>query len=331
MTAMDSSGRRAAKRNTGFLRSTPARVIKVAVLIAILVFVPPLIDNAYITRIFISAVMLGVMAAIFDLMIGYAGLVNFGYAGFIAVGAYTSALGNFHYGINPWLGLLTGGLLTALLGFLCGVITLRLRGLYVALMTFFVGEAIRFSLSNTPEFTRGMLGLSVAPYPDIFGIDFSRSNLYAYYYLLLVLTAAIMGFMWWLVKSRYGLAFEALREDQLATQSLGLNTTKYKLYNFTIASFLAGVMGAFYAHYLGILSPSPEEFGVYRTVEILSITYIGGRGTLWGSLFSGFLLIGFQEYFRALGPWRLVIFGALLVFVMLFARRGLAGLKKYFW
>src|SRR3546814_12849207 len=84
------------------------------------------------------------------------------------------------------------------------------------------------------------------------------------------------------------------------------------LYNFTIASFLAGVMGAFYAHYLGILSPSPEEFGVYRTVEILSIPYIGGRGTLWGSLFSGFLLIGCQEYFRGIGPWRLVIFGALL-------------------
>src|SRR3546814_20263303 len=90
-------------------------------------------------------------------------------------------------------------------------------------------------------------------------------------------------------------------------------------------------MCAFYAPYLGILSPRPEEFGVYRTVEILSITYIGGRGTLWGSLFSGFLLIGFQEYFRGLGPWRLVIFGALLVFVMLFARRGLAGLKKYLW
>lgn len=331
MTAMDTRESQAAKGAAGFLRSTPARIIKVAVLLAILIFVPPLIDNPYITRIFISAVMLGVMAAIFDLMIGYAGLVNFGYAGFIAIGAYTSALGTFHYGISPWLGLLTGGLLTAFVGFLCGVITLRLRGLYVALMTFFVGEAIRFSLSNTPEFTRGMLGLSVAPYPDIFGIDFSRGNLYAYYYLLLVLTAVIMGFMWWLVKSRYGLAFEALREDQLATQSLGLNTTKYKLYNFTIASFLAGVMGAFYAHYLGILSPSPEEFGVYRTVEILSITYIGGRGTLWGSLFSGFLLIGFQEYFRALGPWRLVIFGALLVFVMLFARRGLAGLKKYLW
>jgi len=315
----------------GLLRSSPARVAKVAVLLALLLFLPPLIDNPYITRIFISAVMLGVMAAIYDLMIGYAGLINFGYAGFIGVGAYASALGQLHYGISPWLGLLVGGALTAVVGFLVGVITLRLRGLYIALLTFFVGEAIRFSISNTPDFTRGMLGLSVDPFPDLLGIDFSRTNLFSYYYLLLLLAALIMGFMWWLVKSRYGLAFEALREDQLATQSLGLNTTKYKLYNFTIASFLAGVMGAFYAHYLGILSPTPEEFGVYRTVEILSITYIGGRGTLWGSLFSGFLLIGFQEYFRGLGPWRLVIFGSLLVFVMLFARRGLAGLKKYVW
>src|SRR3546814_5338137 len=136
--------------------------------------VPTLLDDPYVTRIVISARMLGVMAASYDLMIGYAGLVNFGYAGFIAVGAYTSALGEFHYGISPWLGLFFGGVLSALLGFLLGVITLRLRGLYVALMTFFVGEAIRFSISNTPEFTRGMLSSSVAPFPDDFGIDFGR-------------------------------------------------------------------------------------------------------------------------------------------------------------
>lgn len=311
--------------------STPARVLKIALLIALLILAPPLIDNDYITRIFISAIMMGLMAAIFDLMIGYAGLINFGYAGFIAVGAYTSALGTFNYGISPWLGLLTGGLMTALVGFLAGIITLRLRGLYIALMTFFVGEAIRFTISNTPDYTRGMLGLSVPPFPDVLGFDFSRGELLNYYYLLLVLGTIIMGLMWWLVKSRFGLAFEALREDQLASQSLGLNTTKYKLYNFTIASFFAGVMGSFYAHYISILSPTPEEFGVYRTVEILTIAYVGGRGTLWGSLFAGFLLIGFQEYFRGLGPWRLVIFGCLLIFVMLFARKGLSGLKKYFW
>lgn len=310
---------------------TTFRIAKLAALVAILVLVPPLSDNPFITTVFISALMFGIFGAIYDLMIGYAGLINFGYGGFIAVGAYTSALAAFHYGINPWAGLLLAGLLTALVGFFAGVITLRLRGLYLALMTFFVGEAIRFSISNTPEYTRGVLGLTVEPFPGFLGIDFSRADLLPYYYVLLVLGAIILISMWLLVRSKVGLAFKALREDQLATESLGLNATKYKLLNFTIASFFTGVMGAYYAHYLGILSPTPEEFGVPRTVEILVITYVGGRGTLWGSLFAGFLLIGFQEYFRGLGPWRLVLFGALLIFVMLFARKGLAGLKKYVW
>lgn len=310
---------------------TPMRIAKVAVLLALLIGIPPLVDQSFITRIFISALMMGVIAAIYDLMIGYAGLINFGYAGFLAVGAYASGLGTLHYGISPWAGLLVGGIMTGLVGFVAGIITLRLKGLYVALMTFFTGEAIRLTISNTPDFTRGMQGLSVAEFPSILGLDFARDNLLNYYFLLLILAGIIMAFMAWLVNSRIGLAFKALREDQLATESLGINTTKYKLYNFTIASFLAGVMGSFYAHYLGILSPTRTEFGVPRTVEILTITYVGGRGSLWGALFAGFLLIGFQEYFRGLGPWRLVLFGALLIFVMLYARRGLAGLKKYVW
>ncbi len=310
---------------------TAFRVAKLAVLIALLVLVPPLADTPFITTVFISALMFGIFGAIYDLMIGYAGLINFGYGGFIAVGAYTSALGAFHYGISPWLGLLLGGLVTAGVGLFTGVVALRLRGLYLALMTFFLGETIRFSISNTPEYTRGVLGLTVEPFPSFLGIDFSRATLLPYYYVLLVLGAFILVAMWLLVRSKVGLAFKALREDELATESLGLNTTKYKLLNFTVASFFTGVMGAYYAHYLGILSPTPEEFGVPRTVEILVIAYVGGRGTLWGSLFAGFLLIGFQEYFRGIGPWRLVLFGVLLILVMLFARRGLAGLKKYVW
>ncbi len=134
-----------------------------------------------------------------------------------------------------------------------------------------------------------------------------------------------------LVSSRIGLAFKAIREDQLATESLGLSATRYKLLSFTVASFFTGVMGSYYAHYLGILTPSPEEFGVSRTVEVLTVAYVGGRGTLWGSLFAGLLLVGFQEYFRSLGAWRLIMYGALLIIVMLFAPKGLAGLKKYVW
>lgn len=312
-------------------RLTAIRVAKVAALVALLALVPPLADNPFVTTVFISALMFGIFGAIYDLMLGYAGLVNFGYAGFIAAGAYASALASFHFGITPWAGLLIGGLIAAALGLFAGLITLRLKGLYLALMTFFVGEALRFTIANTPEYTRGVLGLSVEPFPSVLGIDFGRANLLSYYFLLVILGAAILAAMWFLVRSKIGLAFKAIREDQLAAESLGLNTTKYKLLNFTIASFFTGIMGAYYAHYLGILSPTPEEFGVPRTVEVLTIAYVGGRGTLWGSLFAGFLLIGFQEYFRGIGPWRLVLFGVLLIVVMLFARRGLAGLKKYVW
>ncbi|HLI11229.1 MAG TPA: branched-chain amino acid ABC transporter permease [Alphaproteobacteria bacterium] len=311
---------------------TPLRLAKLALLAFFLLGLPALLDIPYVTSIYISALMFGIFGAIYDLMIGYAGLSNFGFAGFLAVGAYTSALGAVHDGISPWLGLLLGGLAAALVGLVTGVITLRLRGLYLGLITWFVGEGIRFSISNTPGYTRGVLGLSVPPFPDILGIDFSRGgDALAYYYLLIVLGAAIMAAMHLLVRSRIGLAFKAIREDQLATESLGLSATKYKLINFVVAMFFTGVMGAFYAHYLGILTPTPEEFGVPRTVEILTLAYVGGRGTLWGSLFAAFLLIGFQEYFRGLGAYRLVLFGVLLILVMLFARKGLAGLKKFVW
>lgn len=310
---------------------TPLRILKLAVLVGALLLTPALADSPVITIIFISALMFGLFGAIYDLMIGYGGLTNFGYAGFIAVGSYASALASFHYGISPWLGLLLGGLAGAILGLFTGIITLRLRGLYLGLMTWFVGEAVRLSISNTPDYTRGMLGLTVEPYPSILGIDFARGHLLSYYYLLVVLGALILLAIWLLVRSRIGLAFKAIREDQLATETLGLNATRYKLINFTAASFLTGVLGAFYAHYLGILSPTPEEFGVPRTVEVLTITYVGGRGTIWGSLGAGFLLVGFQEYFRSLGALRLVLFGALLILVMIFAPKGLAGLKKYLW
>jgi branched-chain amino acid transport system permease protein len=311
--------------------STAARAIKAAALVGLLILIPPLANHPYITTIFISALMFGLLGATYDLMLGYAGLANFGYAGFIAAGAYGSALASFHYGISPWIGLLIGGLCGGLMGLLTGVITLRLRGLYLGLTTWFIAEALRFTISNAPGYTRGMLGLAVDPFPNLLGIDFSRGRLLHYYYLLVALGAVIMVLMQLLVSSRIGLAFKAIREDQLATESLGLNATKYKLINFTVACFFTGVIGSFYAHYLGILSPTPEEFGVPRTVEVLTVAYVGGRGTLWGALFAAFLLIGFQEYFRELEAWRLVMFGVLLILVMLFAPKGLAGLRKYLW
>jgi len=176
-----------------------------------------------------------------------------------------------------------------------------------------------------------MLGLAVKPLTDRFGFDYSRAELLPYYYLLLIMVFVMYALSLAMVNSRIGLSFKAIREDQLATETLGLSATKYKLINFTTACFFTGMIGAFYAHYIGILTPDTTEFGVPRTVEVLTVAYVGGRGTLWGSILAGFLLIGFQEYFRELGAWRLVMYGALLISVMIYAPKGISSIKKYIW
>jgi len=201
----------------------------------------------------------------------------------------------------------------------------------VGLATWFMAEVLRLTISNTPGYTRGMLGLSVKPLPDVYGLNYSRAELLPYYYLLLTLVIIIFVIATLMVQSKIGLSFKAIREDQLATETLGLSATKYKLINFTTACFFTGMIGAFYAHYIGILTPDATEFGVPRTVEVLTVAYVGGRGTLWGSILAGFLLIGFQEYFRGLGAWRLVMYGVLLITVMIYAPKGISSIKKYIW
>lgn len=309
-----------------------SRYIKVALVLAFLIATPFICrENRFITTIFISALMFGAWGVMYDLQIGYGGLINFGFAGFICAGAYGSALAAHHYEINPWFCLLIGATISGILGFLTGVVTLRLRGIFVGLATWFMAEVLRLTISNTPGYTRGMLGLSVKPLPDIFNLDYSRAELLPYYYLILIMVIVIYALAAMMVNSRVGLSFKAIREDQLATETLGLSATKYKLINFTTACFFTGLIGAFYAHYIGILTPDSTEFGVPRTVEVLTVAYVGGRGTLWGSILAGFLLIGFQEYFRGLGAWRLVMYGALLIGVMIYAPKGISSIKKYIW
>ena len=148
--------------------SPAARGFKVAILLGGLLFAPALTTDSYILSILIAALMFGVFGAIYDLMVGYCGLTNFGYAAFIAVGSYSSALGASIMGISPWLGLLTGGVMCMALGLATGLIALRVKGLYLGLLTWFVGETVRLTIANTPEVTRGMLGLTVVPFPNLF-------------------------------------------------------------------------------------------------------------------------------------------------------------------
>ena len=295
------------------------------VALAVMLFMPWLSDDPYITTVFVSILMFFTLAALFDFMFGFVGIFNLGMAGFMMVGAYASGLLGHYLGVSPWLGLLAGGFAALLLGLITGGLTLHLRGIYLGLTTLFVAEFLRTALSNAREVTRGVMGLSTEPFPAVLGVEFRRGDPLSYYYLLLVIAGLIYLTLQLIVRSRIGLAFRAIRADELAASALGIDLVGYKLFNFAVASFCTGVVGAFYAHYIGILVPSVEEFGVLRTVEILTIAFVGGRGTLWGSLLSAIALIGIQETFRTIDEWRLVVYGGFLVVVLLAFPRGMAG------
>jgi branched-chain amino acid transport system permease protein len=294
--------------------------------LAVLIAAPLLGDGRYLPTVLISVLLLFATGALFDFMLGYLNIVNFGIAGFFCAGAYAAGLSALYLGTSPWLGLVMGGVGGLALGLLTGVLTLPLRGVYVGLTTLFVMEFLRYTLASARDVTRGMSGLQVDTFTPLFGVEFRRSQPLNYYYLLLILVAVIYACLKALVSSRIGLIFRAIRDDELGASVLGFRIVRYKLLNFAVATSFMGVLGAFYAYYIGILVPSAEDFGIPRTVEILTVAYVGGRGTLWGALLGALALIGVQEFFRDLEEWRIVVYGSFLILVLLVFPRGLAGI-----
>lgn len=308
------------------IRSTRLAWLGHATLLLILTVAPLVGDARYLPTVMISVLMLFAMGALFDFMLGYLNIVNFGIAAFFCIGAYTAGLLSLYFNVSPWLGLPLGAVGGLALGLVTGVLTLHLRGVYVGLTTLFVMEFLRYTIASGRDITRGMSGLQVDSFTPFLGIAFQRGQPLPYYYLALVLTVLIYACLKFLVTSPTGLIFRAIRDDELGASVLGVRVVRYKLLNFAVATGFMGLLGAFYAYYIGVLVPSGQDFGIPRTVEILVVAYVGGRGTLWGALLGAAALIGVQEGFRSLEEWRLVVYGAFLVTVLLVFPRGLAGI-----
>ncbi|HIC90019.1 MAG TPA: branched-chain amino acid ABC transporter permease, partial [Anaerolineae bacterium] len=245
--------------------------------------------------------------------------VNFGFAAFLGLGAYTSALLATKLGVSPWIGIFVGAISAGLLGFLTGVLTLRLRGIFAAVMAWFVGLSLMAITANVPELTRGYRGLNV---PLFLGTAARRP----YFYILLPMLLLTYVVLRKVTKSYIGLAFRAIGQNLDAARASGINPTKYRVFNFTLSCAFAGFLGGFYAHFLGILTP--DIMHTKHTVEVLALTYIGGRGSMWGGLLAAFIFIPLFEYLKPLMEIRLVIYGLLLVLVMIFYPGGLADIYK---
>lgn len=296
-------------------------------LAAILALVPAVTTDPYFIHILILALMHAALTSSWNLLTGYAGLFSFGHQAFFGLGAYVSALMAMKLGLSPWLTLPLGGVLAAAAGFLIALPCLRLRAPpYIAIATLAFAEICRVTATNLVDLTRGELGLwgipemTAIPLPGLATISFVGERV-PYFYLMLALYLATMALLYRLVRSPFGLALKSVRDSQEAAESLGVDITRAKVAAFVISAFLAGIVGAFYAHYVLILTPS-AVLSVGVMVEIVAMTLIGGLGTFLGPTIGAFTLTLMLEYLRLLGDYRLLIYGALLIAIILFMPEG---------
>jgi branched-chain amino acid transport system permease protein len=293
------------------------------VLLAVaLPFIPPFTGQDW-QRYLVGAALSAAAAVAFDFTAGYIDIVNFGFAAFMGLGGYVSAIFVTQYGISPWLGFPLGALAAGILGLLTGMLTLRLRGIYAAVMTWFVAIALMGMARNLTDITRGSLGLAVPPL-------LPTNDNAPYYYVILAILLLTLLVLTIIIRSRIGLAFRAIGQNLQASRASGINPTKFLVANFTISCAFAGVFGVFYAHYYGILTPA--VMSTPHTIEILAIAYIGGRGSLWGPAIIAFpmsiAVSLMQVQFASLPGLYLVFYGLLLVLVMLFRPDGFAGVVR---
>lgn len=308
---------RARARRTSRLAS-----LAVVAFAIVLPLIPPFNGQDY-TRWLVGAALTATMAVAFDFTAGYINIVNFGFAAFVGVGAYTSGLLAANLGISPWIGIFAGAATAGFVGLLTGMLTLRLRGIYAAVMTWFVGLALMGLARNMTEITRGSLGLNVPLLLD------TQDNL-PYYYVILAMLLVTLAVLTAVIRSDLGLAFRAIGQNLQAARASGINPTRFLVINFTLSCAFAGWLGGFYAHYYGILTP--DIMLTSQTVEVLAVAYIGGRGSLWGPAIIAYpLTIGVEllrTQFSSLPGFHLVLYGLLLIIVMIFWPRGFAGVIR---
>jgi branched-chain amino acid transport system permease protein len=304
---------------------TRARVTLAAVGVAALL--PVLLPHPFVLTIATQAAIWALLAASWDLLSGYTGQISFGHAGFFALGAYGAAAATKHADLSPWLGLLVGAGVAAAVGLLTGFPALRLRGHYLALVTLGLAEIIRLVAQNWLDVTGGPFGIhdfrSLPGLPA--GALLHRQAMYVVVVAIVVVSVAVMYQV--CERTSAGQAFRAIREDEVLAQTLGIDTTRYKLLAFSLSSAFAGLAGGLYAYYVQLVSPVIA--GAATTSLVIGMVVFGGLGTLWGPVLGALLLYGLYEGLRFVGVvYNLVAVGFVIMVFVIFFPRGLAGLGR---
>lgn len=267
-----------------------------------------------------------------NLIVGITGLPSLGHAAFSCIGAYTSSLLALNLGVSPWIGLLIGACIAAVSGVVIGYPAVRLKGDYLALATFGLGVIVYSIAKNWVSLTRGPMGLPGIPGFSVFGFELSRVSAYLLLVLIFVIVTILVSRR--IVNSPFGRVLRSIREDEVASEALGKNTTRHKLLVFVVGAFFAGIAGSLYAHYITFIDPS--SFTVTESIAVLLMVIFGGMGSIQGSIVGAMILVVLPEVLRFLGmpssiaaPMRQMIYGLLLVVLMLKRPQGIMGVYKF--
>ena len=292
------------------------------VLVAIFAMIYPFVFSMYQTSIMITALIYVMCGLGLNIVIGLAGLLDLGYVAFYAVGAYSYALLNYHFGISFWMALPIGAALGFMFGVLLGFPVLRLRGDYLAIVTLGFGEIIRLVLENWNDFSHGPSGIANIPRPSFFGYDLSLQQVTVWiYFIMIALVVFTIFVVGRLQNSRLGRAWVALREDEIACQAMGIDKTRTKLSAFALGATWAGMAGVMFAAKTTFINPA--SFTIWESVIILCVVVLGGMGSIVGVILGAMVLILLPEYLRAFSEYRMLLFGAILVLMMVFRPGGI--------
>ena len=286
-------------------------------------------NTAHIMNILIMILIWAVVASCWDVIMGFAGIFSFGQVAFYVIGAYASAILSVSLDIPPVFAIIMAGVITGVLGVLVGLPCLKLAGPYVALVTF----AVHMTLI---PFLKGPLGRAIGsggsqgiltiPPINLLGVAFSSEHLVPFFYLTLLLTIICTLILALIIKSYWGTAFLALKDSENFATSLGISAFKYKLMVFAITSFITGLFGALYAHYVGMLSTKMLSMDVFTILMIMMV--IGGIGKYPGVVVGAVITVTISQFLAPLGMYRPLIMGAMVVILVLFLRDGVIGLAQ---
>lgn len=268
--------------------------------------------DPYLLQILVNIGIAIILALGLNVITGITGQLSLGHAAFMSIGAFTSALLTIKLGLPFGLNLLLSGTVAALIGAAIGYPILRLTGDYLAICTLGFAEIVKVVFLNL-EITNKALGLSVPPAKSAIPMPF-------YVWGIAILSIVLVCFM---KESRFGRALKAIRDDEIAAEAMGINIARYKVQSFAIGSFMAGVGGGLYAHFLSYINPS--DFGFLKSIDILSMVVLGGLGSIAGTVFGASVLAAAPEFLRFMSQYRMLVYGGLLVFMMVFRPNGLLG------